>query len=274
MYLDQSEGRRIYRYYASTRKGSAKRLRIKGVRVDAFQTEEMTKIALQAFLVDRPSVSSAVLSLGRYTPEVESLLLRGPEASRRIARMDRSELRHLFEALLPRIEVTRSELKLIVGCAELCRFLAWDGIGIFKRGAAVPEAHAEKIYLIKVPTNLLRERQYAPVPISPRSSDAVAPDEVLVRLLERAAKWRALVLANRGLDLGGLAKSAGVGKSYFARVLRLNYLAPDIQTAIIDGTQPPNLTKRKLEYSSIPLDWEQQRQLLGFTQCQQVQSSR
>nr|WP_294812210.1 hypothetical protein [uncultured Sphingomonas sp.] len=48
------------------------------------------------------------------------------------------------------------------------------------------------------------------------------------------------------------------------RALRLNYLAPDIIAAIIDGRQPPDLTRRKLLNTSIPMDWVQQRVLLGF----------
>ena len=53
--------------------------------------------------------------------------------------------------------------------------------------------------------------------------------------------------------------------NYLSRLLRLNYLAPDIQAAILDGTQPPSLTLRGLIYSALPLDWDLQRQILGFS---------
>jgi site-specific DNA recombinase len=46
--------------------------------------------------------------------------------------------------------------------------------------------------------------------------------------------------------------------------MRVNYLAPDIQAAIVDGTQPADLTRGKILFGSLPLDWEQQRHLLGF----------
>jgi site-specific DNA recombinase len=52
--------------------------------------------------------------------------------------------------------------------------------------------------------------------------------------------------------------------SSFSRLLRLNYLAPDIQTAILDGAQPVDLTLQKLLYSALPLDWTLQRRILGF----------
>jgi hypothetical protein len=65
-----------------------------------------------------------------------------------------------------------------------------------------------------------------------------------------------------GLSIGQRKK---IGQSFFARLIRVNYLAADIQIAIIDGTQAPGLTRHKILYSSLPLEWEQQqRQLMGF----------
>ena len=62
-----------------------------------------------------------------------------------------------------------------------------------------------------------------------------------------------------------LARSKRIGPSTFARMLRVNYLAPDIQTAILGGTQPETLTVWQLLKGPMPLDWQQQRQLLGFS---------
>ena len=48
--------------------------------------------------------------------------------------------------------------------------------------------------------------------------------------------------------------------------LRLPSLAPDIITAIINGKNPPQLTAKKLMRLAlqIPVDWTEQRKLLGF----------
>ena len=46
-----------------------------------------------------------------------------------------------------------------------------------------------------------------------------------------------MVFAIRDRDVSELAKVVGVGPIYFARILRLNHRAPDIQTSIVDGTQ-------------------------------------
>lgn len=51
-----------------------------------------------------------------------------------------------------------------------------------------------------------------------------------------------------------------------SRVARASYLAPDIVTAILEGRQPTTLRSRKVERGELPLCWNAQRQLLGFSQ--------
>ena len=54
--------------------------------------------------------------------------------------------------------------------------------------------------------------------------------------------------------------------SYFTRLLRLSYLAPDITQSILDGRQPCDLTVDKLlAHSRLPLTWHEQRAILGFS---------
>lgn len=48
------------------------------------------------------------------------------------------------------------------------------------------------------------------------------------------------------------------------RTLKLAFLAPDIQLAILSGTQPRGLLLKDLIYQSLPADWTEQRRLLGF----------
>jgi site-specific DNA recombinase len=62
-----------------------------------------------------------------------------------------------------------------------------------------------------------------------------------------------------------LAQRERVSRSYFTRLVRLSYLAPDITQAILDGQQPRDLTADKLlEHSRLPLAWHDQRTVLGF----------
>lgn len=50
-----------------------------------------------------------------------------------------------------------------------------------------------------------------------------------------------------------------------SRVLQLNFLAPDIVEAILDGRQPIELnTQMLMRLGTLPADWQAQRRLLGF----------
>ena len=86
------------------------------------------------------------------------------------------------------------------------------------------------------------------------------PNPRLIKLLIRAHRFHATLIGSPGVPF-----AAGVSRSYFTRLVRLSYLAPDITQALLDGRQPPDLTTDKLlAHSRLPLAWHQQRTLLGF----------
>ena len=94
---------------------------------------------------------------------------------------------------------------------------------------------------------------------------AAKPDARLINLLLRARRFNATLAQGEGISFAALAEREGVGRSYFTRLLRLSYLAPDITQAILDGRQPRDLTPDKLlEHSRLPLAWHDQRIVLGF----------
>ena len=49
---------------------------------------------------------------------------------------------------------------------------------------------------------------------------------------------------------------------YERRLLRLAFLAPDIQQAILAGGQPRSLNLEQLIHSDLPLAWSRQREML------------
>ena len=91
------------------------------------------------------------------------------------------------------------------------------------------------------------------------------PDARLIKLLIRARRFNATLVGSDDVPFAALAKREGVSPSYFTRLVRLSYLAPDITQAILDGRQPRDLTADKLlAHSRLPLAWHEQRKVLGF----------
>jgi site-specific DNA recombinase len=58
--------------------------------------------------------------------------------------------------------------------------------------------------------------------------------------------------------------SAAPASPYERRLLRLAFLAPDIQQAILAGLQPRSLNLEQLIHSDLPSAWPAQRRALGF----------
>ena len=91
------------------------------------------------------------------------------------------------------------------------------------------------------------------------------PDASLVRLLIRAHSLARRLVASPASNLEDAGAQEGMGAPYAARLMRLNFLAPDIVVAILNGRQPVNLTARKLMTDTrLPFAWPEQRVALGF----------
>jgi len=92
-----------------------------------------------------------------------------------------------------------------------------------------------------------------------------APDRSLLRLLALARRLNELVMTSNGKSIQDLAAEAGLSRSYFSRVLRLSFLAPDITRAVVQGRQPVGFNAIKLmRAGQFALQWSDQRRELGF----------
>jgi site-specific DNA recombinase len=91
-------------------------------------------------------------------------------------------------------------------------------------------------------------------------------DPGLLRVITRAHDFQERLTQDPNLTVPTLANQERLSVGYLSRLLRLPTLAPDIITAIINGKNPPQLTAKKLMRltAHIPVDWTQQRKLLGF----------
>jgi site-specific DNA recombinase len=256
---------RALRYYKSEHSGWARGGVTRRVMVNADRVEKLAISAVQMLLADRVQVKEAVMSLGLYSEDIRRLLKKGHLAARRTRHMDQLHLRSMFLALTPRVEVTPTELKLFVSCHELSRFLAWDGVGVFEKSVIrAPMMTADRVHVLHAPALLICGHPRFALPIDPCSAQHPEPNQRLVEILRQGAEFREFMLANRTRSISDLAREKDMGSTMFARFLRVNYLAPDIQAAIMDGTQPPGMGRWDMLWGPMPLNWEQQRQVMGF----------
>jgi site-specific DNA recombinase len=252
------------RYYRTEHRGWRAGRGMQRILVNADRVERLAVSAVTAMLFDKVQLKRAVLSRGLYSDEIASLLKKGRLAAQRVADMDSAHIRRLFLALIPRAEVSPTRLTLYVSCYELTQFLAWNGVGLFTKSALKPLHLGDRVHVIEAPAALICGRRTLAVPVHPCRFPSAAPKPWLVQLLKEAAALREFMLEHREKSIAELAKEKRMGPNHFARLLRINYLAPDIQTAIYDGTQPAKMSQHDILYGPMPLDWDHQRHVLGF----------
>ena len=91
-------------------------------------------------------------------------------------------------------------------------------------------------------------------------------DSTLINAIARAHAWSTALLSGSIGSLAEIASRNDVSDSYVKKIMPLAFLAPDIVEAIMAGKQPAHLTKQMLiRQIDIPLDWQEQRQVLGFS---------
>jgi site-specific DNA recombinase len=136
----------------------------------------------------------------------------------------------------------------------------------FGPATPLPSEINDETQILSVPIRLRRSGREIKMLIDGADAFATAkPDERLIKLLIRARRFNAILVDGDGVPFAALAKQEGVSPSYFTRIVRLSYLAPDIMQAILDGRQPRDLTADKLlAHSRLPLTWDEQRRVLGF----------
>ena len=102
-------------------------------------------------------------------------------------------------------------------------------------------------------------------PIIIAAKDAPHQDGDLITLIADARRWAGELLDGRASSIQQITDREGLRSGSVSRILPLAWLAPDIATAILEGHQPPHLTTKTLRaLPDLPLDWNEQRQILGF----------
>ena len=75
---------------------------------------------------------------------------------------------------------------------------------------------------------------------------------------------RELVLLHADKTVSAIARLEGRCRARLDRLLNLACLAPDIVVAILEGRQPLGVSNTTLLSIRLPLDWAEQRTMLGF----------
>ena len=254
---------RDIRYYASNVSAWARRQKLKRMRADGTEIEQLVVAGLKTMLINREQIREILLNHGIHGAELDRLTRAGSAAARRFVDISVEREADFLKGLVERVELCPEKVTIVIWKEELRRFLDWDGVGRFGVDLDARQ-RSPSVHFLKIAATAVRARKIHALPIRPALHTERGADPRLVRLLDEAGAANKFMIERRDLDLPSMAQSFGCRTDRFARLIRLNYLAPDIALAIRDGAHPAGMTPRGLLKANLPLDWAIQRSLLGF----------
>jgi hypothetical protein len=247
-----------YRYYVSRPLITNDQAdRSAGLRIPAEEIEQAMTSRLRQWLVDPGSVYQAIRLAD---PSAQRrLIARAEQIGRSWPELPAARQHAFLTALIKRIDVGANRIDIHFRPTRLSTLLDTTA-------TPLPSATDDEIQILSVPIELHRSGREIKMLIAGTDLFATAkPDVRLIKLVIRARRFNATLVSGDDVPFAALAKREGVSPSYFTRLVRLNYLAPDITQAILDGRQPRDLTSDKLlAHSRLPLTWDEQRAVLGF----------
>ena len=237
---------RRYRYYVSSMAGADDAaLKVPPLRLPAPELEQAVLDAITGVLEDQRTIMTLPQA------DARALVHRSGAAQAMatiMAKAGKAEVRTQLPSLglaivvhQDRIQASISQRLLVSLLDGAAPFAEDDGVRIPIAIPTKPDRRGHNLKLV------LRSEKERPAKIDPD----------LIALLQKAEAARQQLFAIT--DPGQRPDRAA------ERVARLAFLAPDIVAAILEGRQPPSLKSRRLlKYTSVPLDWKDQRQALGF----------
>jgi site-specific DNA recombinase len=175
---------------------------------------------------------------------------------------ERYRLAHL---LIEKIIVLKDKLKMEIkthGMSSLVKELQADE-------SAEIHVHDSSLQVIHIDVPIrIKRKNGRKVIIAPEAEsgeeNAVSPvQDSLVKNLAKAHAWTKMLETGKAETVARLSDELKLDKSYVGKILRLVNLAPDIQEAIINGSEPDGLSMNKLR-GPIPANWNEQKELFGF----------
>ena len=112
--------------------------------------------------------------------------------------------------------------------------------------------------LLRAPLNMRRRGVQTKMVLGDRPVDR-EPDQALVTAVARGHVWAQQLINGEVATIGEIAKAEGLTVSYVGHVVRLGFLAPDLVEAVLQGTQPQDLTADALIHDAgLALGWAEQ----------------
>ena len=215
-----------------------------------------------SLLKDEGELHGAIAETISDAHEIETLIASASNLAGRWPSMPTNEKCQRLQDLIARITLKPEGLEIRIRTAHLANILRrGEEIGTCEP-MALPD---QPVRVLTITARFKRTGMEKKLLIGAANKrSGTKADAGLLKLISRAQELQE-IFTRGGRPISEMAEAAGVSYSYFTRMLRLSFLAPDITRAILHGHQPAELTARKLMADTrAPIDWDEQRAGLGF----------
>lgn len=236
-----------YRYYVSKALQHEPGSNPSGLRIPAMELEKVISEHL-AREARKPLNLVAAAGLQPSPEQMTNLVHDALQLAERLAKRDRIAVRQLVE----QVRIGGETITVEINAGALAAVLHVDG------SASAPDP-----FSIVIGATLKRSGSgLRLIQDDGRRAGSAEPQKHLVKLFHRARSWWE-AMNREAMTIADLARKQGVTRSYASRLIRLNFLAPEIVEGIVSGTQPARLdAKTLLNLPDLPLDWTAQKGLL------------
>ena len=255
-----------YRYYISNRliSGTAAD-KNSGQRIPAANLEDLVTQRLRSLIADPIQILNAMPIDHLDAPEQTRLRDAASALSVRWDGLPTASLHGLLRIIIVKVWVHAERIDICVDSTRLAKRLLDEGDNHANQEShEINDGKEEHLTTLTIPARLKRTGKEMKF-IVQGAAESTPADTSLIRLLVRAQKIAKRLLQPGNPPLEEIANEESIGASYATRLVRLTFLAPYIVAAILAGKQPADLTAKKLMLDTrLPLDWRDQRTVLGF----------
>ena len=254
----------VARYYISNQSEWGRRHGARRYRTKADPLEGLIVAAITNLLADRERLRALLLKLGVHDGRLSRLASAGAQVAKLLECAAARHVQCALKVLIERIELSGTLISIVIRTPELPAFLGWDGLTLVRGDTeAWSRPHVTDVLEVSASTiSMKRELTLLMKRADPDPS--IKPNRRLVGLLQKARSAQSVLDEREVWQVNEMAGRIGCHPKRFTRLVRLNYLAPDILASIRDGTQPQALSCQSLMAADLPMDWSLQRRMLGF----------
>jgi site-specific DNA recombinase len=248
-----------YRYYVCQEK-AAHGAQSKAIRIPAHDVERQVSLRLQAFLGSGNAVMAELIQPEDPLANTEQMIVAARKQSEQLRSDFTSLTQNFVRKVVQHVVVHPDKIEVDVDKSELRASL----IGGTHR---VSPQNASDIIRLVLEARVKRCGGETRLVVPPELPGQVPAHPVpsLLKVVARARQWCEWVIAGEVWSGRSIAQKTGLDERYVSQILECAFLAPDIVDAILDGSQPENLTWKKLT-RHVPMNWVDQRRRLGFPQ--------